>query len=123
MAIYRVTNATHRRRAFKVAGGLAVVGPGEADTIQDAERIEDARIEAFGREGVTVEEVTVGEPAYASQDVGDGSYIVEDKGRGWYVITKDGEEITKSLRSDDVDEFETMGGDDKAAFVALHAKV
>lgn len=46
-------------------------------------------------------------------------YAVVDKGRGWFVVTKDGEEVTKSLREDDVKGFDAMSDADKAAFVDL----
>lgn len=51
---------------------------------------------------------------------GQGTYAVLDKGRGWWAITKDGEEVTKSLREDDVKGFDDLSDDDKAAFVDLH---
>lgn len=47
-------------------------------------------------------------------------YAVADKGRGWFVITKDGQEVTKSLRADDVEGFDALSDDDKGAFVELH---
>ena len=47
-------------------------------------------------------------------------YAVKEKGSGWYAITKDGQEVTKSLRKDDVDGFDAMSDADKAAFVELH---
>jgi len=54
---------------------------------------------------------------------GDGqaaAYAVVDKGRGWWVVTQDGKEVTKSLREDDVKEFDKLSDTDKAAFVDLH---
>ncbi|MBG6211687.1 hypothetical protein IWQ49_006378 [Labrenzia sp. EL_126] len=51
---------------------------------------------------------------------GGGAYSVVDKGRGWHVVMKDGEEVTKSLRADDLAEFGGMSDEDKAAFVELH---
>lgn len=49
-----------------------------------------------------------------------GTYAVLDKGRGWWAITLDGKEVTKSLREDDVKEFDKLSDADKAAFVDLH---
>lgn len=49
-----------------------------------------------------------------------GIYAVLDKGRGWWAVTKDGEEVTKSLREDDVKGFDHLSDEDKAAFVDLH---
>jgi len=45
---------------------------------------------------------------------------VLDKGRGWFVIVKDGAEVTKSLREDDVKDFDKLSDSDKAAFVDRH---
>jgi hypothetical protein len=47
-------------------------------------------------------------------------FVVSEKSPGWYVITKDGAEVTKSLRKDDVAEFPSMSDEDKAAFVELN---
>lgn len=49
-------------------------------------------------------------------------YAVKDKGGAWFVITKDGEEVTKSFRKADVEGFDEMSDEDKAAFVDLHKK-
>ncbi|WP_102867890.1 hypothetical protein [Pseudovibrio exalbescens] len=49
-------------------------------------------------------------------------YEVKDKGRGWFVITKDGEEVTKSMRDDDVEGFDELTDEDKDAFVELNKK-
>lgn len=50
------------------------------------------------------------------------AYAVKDKGQGWFVITKDGEEVTKSLRKNDLEGFDTLSEEDKAAFADLHKK-
>jgi hypothetical protein len=49
-------------------------------------------------------------------------YAVKDKGGAWYVITKDGAEVTKSLRKGDLEGFDTLSDEDKAAFADLHKK-
>lgn len=49
-----------------------------------------------------------------------GAYVVTDKSRGWWVIAQDGKEVTKSLREDDVKEFDKLSDADKLAFVDLH---
>jgi hypothetical protein len=49
-------------------------------------------------------------------------YEVKDKGTGWFVITKDGAEVSKSLRADDVAGFDDLSAEDKAAFADLHKK-
>lgn len=48
------------------------------------------------------------------------AYTVLNKGSGWYAITLDGKEVTKSLRQDDVKDFDKMSDADKAALVDLH---
>ncbi len=63
---------------------------------------------------ITVE----GKAAKAPESV-DG-YAVAEKGKGWYVVTKDGAAVTKSLRKEDVEGFDVMSDEDKAAFVDLH---
>lgn len=47
-------------------------------------------------------------------------YVVHDKGRGWFVVMKDGGEVTKSMRADDVEGFAAMSAEDQAAFVELN---
>ena len=46
-----------------------------------------------------------------------GAYIVTDKGRGWWAVTQDGKEVTKSLREDDVKDFDKLDPDKQKAFV------
>lgn len=47
-------------------------------------------------------------------------YDVESKGGGYYVITKDGEPVSKSLRKADIEGFDDLSDEDKAAFADLH---
>lgn len=47
-------------------------------------------------------------------------YAVSETSPGWFVITKDGVPVTKKLRQSDLDGFDTMSDDDKAAFADLH---
>lgn len=49
-------------------------------------------------------------------------YAVKEKGGGWSVVTKDGEEVTKGLRKDDLEGFDDLSDEDKAAFAELHKK-
>ncbi|MEM7675138.1 MAG: hypothetical protein AAF449_03945 [Myxococcota bacterium] len=48
---------------------------------------------------------------------GSEEYKVAAKGRGWFVVMKGDEEVTKSLRSDDVQGFEYLPEAEQAAFV------
>jgi hypothetical protein len=45
------------------------------------------------------------------------TFAVKDKGAGWFVVTKDGQEATKSFRKADLEGFDAMSAEDKAAFV------
>lgn len=45
------------------------------------------------------------------------TFSVKDKGRGWFAVVSDGQEVTKSLRADDVELFPAMTPDEQAAFV------
>lgn len=47
-------------------------------------------------------------------------YAVVDKGKGWFVVAHDGQNVTKSLRAEDLAGFDEMSDEDKAAFVELH---
>lgn len=47
-------------------------------------------------------------------------YAVAEKSPGWFVVTKDGAPVTKAMRKDDLDGFETMTPEDQAAFADLH---
>lgn len=47
-------------------------------------------------------------------------YAVDNKGGGYYVITKDGVPVSKSLRKADVEGFDELSAEDKAAFADLH---
>ncbi len=69
--------------------------------------------------GSTEDKSAVTNPANGAITPG---YAVKDKGGGWYVITKDGEDVSKGLRKDDVAGFEDLSDEDKAAFADLHKK-
>lgn len=63
---------------------------------------------------------TKGKTAVTNPAPATTGYAVKEKGSGWYAITKDGQEVTKSLRKDDVEGFDELSDDDKAAFADLH---
>ena len=48
------------------------------------------------------------------------AYAVAETSPGWFVINKDGEAVTKKLRQSDLEGFDTMSDEDKAAFADLH---
>jgi hypothetical protein len=47
-------------------------------------------------------------------------YVVAESSPGWFVVTKDGQPVTKKLRQSDLEGFDTMSDEDKAAFADLH---
>jgi hypothetical protein len=114
MAQYRVKNSSSLDKAFKVYGGHHIVSAGKEDDVLNAADLSAELIDAFARDGVKVTLIANGK--------GDqpGKYTVTDKGRGWWAITLDSKEVTKSLREDDVKEFDKLSDADKAAFVDLH---
>ena len=63
-----------------------------------------------------------GKTATPSAPAVTGSYAIKDNGNGWFVITKDGEEVTKSVRKGDVEGFDTMSDADKQALAELYKK-
>lgn len=67
-------------------------------------------------------DIISGGPLDGSDAVNNSAYSVVTKGGGYYVVTKDDEPVTKSLRKDDLEGFDGMSEDDKAAFVELHKK-
>lgn len=48
------------------------------------------------------------------------AYAVAESSPGWFVITKDGEPVTKKLRQSDLEGFDTLSEEDRAAFADLH---
>lgn len=62
--------------------------------------------------GSTEDKTAVTNPASA--------YAVAESSPGWFVITKDGEPVTKKLRQADLEGFDGLSDEDKAAFADLH---
>lgn len=48
------------------------------------------------------------------------AYAVAESSPGWFVVNKDGEAVTKKLRQSDLEGFDSMSEEDKAAFAELH---
>ncbi|WP_313666214.1 hypothetical protein [Shinella sp.] len=47
------------------------------------------------------------------------AYAVAESSPGWFVVTKDGQPVTKKLRQSDLEGFDAMSEEDKAAFADL----
>lgn len=110
----KITNSAAGVRIVnaKVGGKVQQVSlaPGETKDLDVVEtKAHKARVE---RGDFKVGAKAVKEPEKAFE-----GYAVTDKGRGWFVITKDGAEVTKSLREDDVKGFADKSDEDKAKFV------
>lgn len=58
--------------------------------------------------------------APAAQPPAASPYAVEAKPGGWFAVTQDGAEVTKSLRKDDLGDFDALSEEAKAAFVEKH---
>lgn len=71
-----------------------------------------------GRYDIIDAEETDGKVAVTGDD--DKGYAVKKKGGGYFVITLDGEPVTKSLKKDEIEGFEALSDEDKAAFAELH---
>lgn len=54
MAQYRVKNASHLDKAFKVYGGHQIVAAGKEDDVTTVADLTEAQIDAFARDGVKV---------------------------------------------------------------------
>ena len=113
----KVTNNAAGTRVVnaKVDGKVRQVSlkPGET---RDLDLVETKAMKARIESG----DIVVGKTVAKAKEQAPTGYAVVDKGRGWHVVTKDGEEVTKSLREDDVKGFADLSDDDKAAFVDLH---
>lgn len=47
-------------------------------------------------------------------------FAVAETSPGWFVINKDGQAVTKKLRQSDLEGFDGLSDEDKAAFADLH---
>lgn len=111
----KITNIANGTRGFWHKGRIVSLAPGQS---VDLDLSDEA---AAGVRG-NPESFTIGAKAAekAAEDDRAPAYAVRDKGRGWFVVMNGDQEATKSLRADDVEGFDAMSDEDKAAFVDLH---
>jgi len=109
----KVTNNSKALQGVNTKSGPVYIAPGQT---KDVELTEEGAKQAKRLKFLSLGAKAAKEP---EQKPATG-YTVVDKSRGWFVVTKDGQEVTKSLREDDVKGFDAMSDDDKAAFVDLH---
>lgn len=118
----KITNNAPRREGVHTAAGIVYMQQGETrdldltpEGLKLAKRLPFLGIEGVDRGG-EMQKAPNNPPPIAEPK----AYAVHDKGRGWYVIMNGEAEATKSLRADDVEGFDAMSDEDRAAFVDLH---
>lgn len=55
---YRIKNTTHRGKAFKVVGGMAVVGAGKTEAVDCKHEMSDEKIAELALTGVHIKKAT-----------------------------------------------------------------
>ena len=111
----KITNIASGPRGFWHGPHLMRLAPGESIERDLSEQ--DAAGVRGNPESFSVEGESAPQPPAQTDPQ---ALHVHDKGRGWFVIMDGDEEVTKSLRADDVEEFDSLSDEDKAAFVDLH---
>ena len=114
----KITNNSKALQGVQTTKGTVFIVPGGSRddiTLTEkglalAKRLTFISIE--GEEAERVEETKVEIPT-------EGYAVVSPKS-GWYVIAHDGEIVTKNMRKADVEGFDDMSDEDKAAFVDLN---
>lgn len=96
-------------------GKTAVLNPAPGQPINKASDSTDGENPFPGAENGSQSEMDNGTATGAKT-----SYAVETKGGGYYVITKDGAPVSKSLKKADIEGFDDLSDEDKAAFADLH---
>lgn len=107
VSLYNPTRSPHGVPI--IGGGHVVVAPGQK---RDDVSLSQGDFDALHGGPLVASMADEGAPQATAT-----GYAVVDKGRGWFVITKDGEDVTKSLRADDVDGFDGLTAEDQAAYV------
>lgn len=105
----KVTNISNGPRGFNAVAGTVFLEAGE--TSDDIEMVagEITSAESTGYFKLSGKAA----PAVASAPV----YEVKDKGAGWFAVFDGDAAVTKGLRKADVELFDAMTDDEKAAFV------
>ncbi|MCD1645258.1 hypothetical protein [Aurantimonas coralicida] len=108
----KITNIAAGQRGFWHKGRLVSLAPGETAEYD---------LSPEERGGVTgnPESFSLGAKGEREGEKQLGMRV-HDKGRGWFVVMDGDAEVTKNLRADDVDGFDAMSDEDKAAFIELH---
>lgn len=114
----QITNTTKGVRLVnaKVGGSVTQVSLAPGET-KDVDVIETAAFKARVKTG---EFETKGSSSKQFEGGQGGAFVVTDKGSGWFSISKDGAELTKSLRKDAIEGFDKLSDADKSAFVAAN---
>lgn len=118
----KITNNSKALQGINARGGAVFLQPGETrDVDVPQEEMEGLKGLSFlGLEGVDRGSSYPPKENGSTPNTGTApasAYAVVDKGRGWFVVTKDGADVTKSLREDAVKGFDAKSEDEKSAFV------
>lgn len=118
----KITNNSQRTEGFHATTGFVQIRAGETRdldlseaSLKLAKRLPYLGIEGVDR-GSAMQHAKTGDAPKSEPAAGSG-YAIRDKGRGWFVVTHDGQDMTKSLREEDVSGFDEFSDADKAAFV------
>jgi len=113
--MFKVTNLSKGTRTFNVKYGEGVrTVPLLRGATAELDLVDRDHPALKGREASG--EIKIEGKATKPKSASSG-YAVKDKGAGWYVVTKDGAEVTKSLRKDAVEGFDAKSDEEKATFV------
>ncbi len=109
----QVTNIDKGPRGLNAKSGPVLVEPGQTVDVE----LSDAELKVS--KGTGWFEFGAADKAPAKEPAA-GAYEVKETSSGWFAVTQDGKPVTKSLRKDDLKDFDAMSVEDKAAFVELH---
>ncbi|QQM29300.1 hypothetical protein JET14_13285 [Martelella lutilitoris] len=102
--------------------GGVVLRPGVAANVENWSKIKNHNVVKQWLDAKVIEVQGEEEEADdgAKVEIPTEGYAVVSPSSGWYAIAHNGEIVTKSLRKADVEGFDDMSDEDKAAFVDLH---
>lgn len=106
----KVRNISNGPRGFNAVAGTVFLEAGE--TSDDVEMVdgEIASAESTGYFEISGKAAPAKEPAAPV-------YTVKDKGAGWFAVFDGDEPVTKAMRKAEIELFDAMTDDEKAAFV------
>lgn len=118
MTVLRVSNRSHRAKAFKVIGGLKVVKAGQTETIENARELTDAQIAALARQGVKVRQSSGAAPERREPASSTRELKAVHRGGGSYSVMRGDVEVVEKLSKDDAAAFNEMSAEDRESYVS-----